>query len=112
MAVGCRRTNWDEYLENMLADPGFAREYERAGRRMDIAIQICRLRDEKRMSLEEVAEAAEVPVAELKRLEEAEEDYPDLNALQRIVKALGASLVVQVVPEEDVATPPGEVKVA
>lgn len=107
-----RMTNWDDLREELLQDPEFAREYERAGWRMDIAIQICRLRDEEGMTLEEVAEKAHVSASELRRLEEAEEDEPNLSSVGRIARALGASLLIEVVRERDATTTAERVKVA
>lgn len=88
------KTNWDRYIEERLQDPEFARMYAEEGQKLDIAMQISRLRERSSMSQAELARRAGTSRQAISRIETGDCSRLNLEALSRIAEALGVSLSI------------------
>ena len=95
------KTNWDALLDEMLEDAEFARLYEEAGRKWDLVLQIGRLRAETNMTQEDLAQRAGTSRQLISRLENGDCTRVNINTLSRIAGALGAAVIVGLVPRRD-----------
>lgn len=95
------KTNWDALVAEMLQDAEFARLYEEAGRKWDFVLQVARLREETDMTQQELAQRAGTSRQLISRLENGDCTRVNLNTLSRIAEALGAAVVVGIVPRRD-----------
>ena len=85
--------NYKEYFKKFENDPEYLETKEKFGLTLDIADEILRLRIEKGWSQAELAERAGTKQANISRLESGLSN-PSINFLQKIAKALDASISV------------------
>jgi DNA-binding XRE family transcriptional regulator len=90
-----QKTNWDRYIEERLQNPEFARMYEEEGQKLDIAMEIARLREKSSMSQAELARRSGTSRQTISRIETGDCSRLNLAALSRIAEALGVSLTVR-----------------
>jgi len=94
------KTNFDIYLEEQLKDKDFAARFKKAGEAWDIAIQLAALRKEIGLSQKELAKKAGTTQQQISRLESPSYEGHSLSALRKIAKALGATVNVEIIPED------------
>lgn len=89
-----KKTNFDDYLEEQLRDPGFAARFEQAGEAWDVAVQLAGLREERGLSQKELAKLVGTSQQQISRLESPSYEGHSLSMLRRVAEALGASVRV------------------
>ena len=94
------KTNFDIYLEEQLKDKDFAARFKKAGEAWDIAIQLAALRKEIGLSQKELAKKAGTTQQQISRLESPSYEGHSLSALRKIAKALGATVHIEIIPED------------
>jgi transcriptional regulator with XRE-family HTH domain len=99
-----KRTNFDAYLEEQLADPDFARRFERAGEAWDVALQIAALRQRAGLSQRELARRVKTTQQQISRLESPEYEGHSLSMLRRVARELRAHVRVVIEPDDAAAT--------
>ena len=101
---GMKQTNFDRYLKEQLADPEFARRFERAGEAWDVALQLSALRRQAGLSQKELAKRVKTSQQQICRLESPNYEGHSLSMLRRVARELRARVRVVIEPEEVVAT--------
>ena len=99
-----KQTNFDRYLKEQLADPAFARRFERAGEAWDVAMQLAVLRRQAGLSQKELARRVKTSQQQICRLESPDYEGHSLSMLRRVARELRARVRVVIEPEEEVAT--------
>jgi transcriptional regulator with XRE-family HTH domain len=99
-----KRTNFDRYLKGQLADPDFARRFERAGEAWDVAVQLAALRRQAGLSQKELARRVKTSQQQICRLESLNYEGHSLSMLRRVARVLRARVRVTIEPEKVVAT--------
>src|SRR6266508_4407866 len=94
-------TTWEEHKAELLADPGFRKEYERLGPTYQIISDVLRLQDLRGITYEQLAEKMGRKKAVITRLEMGNAN-PSLAFLQDLAEALDATLTVRLEPKEQV----------
>ena len=89
-----KRTNFDEYLDDLLDDPAFAARYKKAGMAWDVALQITALREKAGLSQKQLAERLNTSQQQISRLESPAYQGHSLSTLRRVADALGAQIRV------------------
>ncbi len=96
-----KQTSFDRYLKEQLADPGFARRFERA---WDVALQIAALRQRAGLSQRELAKRLRTSQQQISRLESPGYEGHSLSMLRRVARELRARVRVVIEPEEAAAS--------
>ena len=99
-----KQTNFDQYLNEQLKDPAFARRFERAGQAWDVALQIAALRQRAGLSQRELAKRVKTSQQQICRLESPGYEGHSLSMLRRVARELRARVRVVIEPEETRAT--------
>ena len=99
-----KQTNFDRYLKEQLADPAFARRFERAGQAWDVALQIAALRQRAGLSQRELAKRVKTSQQQICRLESPGYEGHSLSMLRRVARELNAQVRVVIEPKEAVTT--------
>ena len=101
-----RKTGFDRYFEQRMADPGFADAYAEARERIDAIDQVVRsldsAREERGLSKAELARRIGVRPESMRRLFSAPSPNPTLDTLVAVAQAL--KLRVRIEPERRAAT--------
>lgn len=95
-----KHTNFDRYLKEQLADPEFARRFERAGEAWDVAVQLAALRRQAGLSQKELAKRVKTSQQQICRLESPGYEGHSLSMLRRVARELRARVRVVIEPEE------------
>lgn len=95
-----KQTNFDRYLKEQLADPAFARRFERAGQAWDVALQIAALRQRAGLSQRVLAKRVGTSQQQICRLESPDYEGHSLSMLRRVARELHARVRVVIEPEE------------
>lgn len=95
-----KKTNFDRYLEEQLRDPAFRRRFEEASEEWDLAIQLARLRREKWLTQEQLAERVGTNQQQISRLENPTYHGRSLRTLRKVAEALGAEVEIRIVPSK------------
>ncbi len=95
-----KKTNFDSYLEEQLADPEFAARFERAGEAWDVALQIAALRRAAGLSQKELAKLLKTSQQSVSRLESPGYEGHSLSMLRRVAEVLHARIRVVFEPGE------------
>ena len=88
------KTNFDQYLEEQLQDPGFAARFEQAGEAWDVGLQIATLRRQAGLSQKELASLLKTSQQQISRLESASYEGHSLSMLRRVAEVLHARVRV------------------
>jgi len=99
-----KQTNFDRYLKEQLADPEFARRFERAGEAWDVALQLSALRRQAGLSQKELAKRVKTSQQQICRLESPGYEGHSLSMLRRVARELSARVRVVIEPEETAPT--------
>ena len=99
-----KQTNFDRYLKEQLADPEFARRFERAGDAWDVALQLAALRRQAGLSQKELAKRVKTSQQQICRLESPDYEGHSLSMLRRVARELRARVRVVIEPEKAVPT--------
>lgn len=89
------KTNFDRYLEQQLADPGFAARFKNAGEAWDVALQIAALRQQAGLSQMDLAKRLKTSQQQISRLESPSYEGHSLSMLRRVAEVLHARLRVE-----------------
>lgn len=92
----------DDLVREELQDPEFAVRYAEAKEEWTLAIQIARLRREKGMTQEQLAEMVGTKQQNIARIENPDYGGHSLSLLRRVAHALGTVAQVRFVPAEQV----------
>lgn len=92
---GVRR--FQDYLKGQRKDEEFRKGYEEEGVYAQVAIQIARLRDQKRISQKKLARLLHTSQQTVSRLEDPQNASYSLRTLIKLAHALGKELKVQFV---------------
>ncbi len=98
-----KQTKFDQYLEEQLKGPAFARRFERAGQAWDVALQIAALRQRAGLSQRELAKRVKTSQQQICRLESPGYEGHSLSMLRRVARELHARVRVVFQPEEAAA---------
>lgn len=96
-----KKTNFDQYLEEQLKDPGFAARFDQAGQAWDVGLQIAALRQQAGVSQKELAKILGTSQQQVSRLESPGYEGHSLSMLRRVAAALNARIHVVFEPIED-----------
>jgi DNA-binding XRE family transcriptional regulator len=94
-----KRTNFDRYLKEQLADPAFARRFEQAGQAWDVAFQLAALRRLAGLSQKQLAQRVKTSQQQICRLESPGYEGHSLSMLRRVAQELHARVRVVLEPE-------------
>ena len=94
-----KKTNFDRYLEEQMADPAFAARFKQAGEAWDVALQLAALREQAGLSQRDLARKLKTSQQQISRLESPGYEGHSLSMLRRVAKVLHAR--VRVVLEAD-----------
>src|SRR5512136_2081814 len=99
-----KQTNFERYLKEQLADPEFARRFERAGEAWDVAVQLAALRRQAGLSQKELARRVKTSQQQICRLESPGYEGHSLSMLRRVARELRARIRVVIEPEKRATT--------
>ena len=89
-----RGTTFDQWLTKQRRDPKFAGEYDRLEIPTRLAVKIAMMRDQQGLTQRALARKLGVSQQAISRLEDQEAANYTLATLQKVAKALGKELVV------------------
>ena len=92
---GARR--FRAYLKDQLKDPAFRNAYEKEGVYAELAVQIARLRTQKKLSQRRLARLLHTSQQTVSRLEDPQNTSYSLRTLNKVARALGKQLKVEFV---------------
>lgn len=98
-----KKTNFDNYLDQQLTDPGFSAGFERAGEAWDVALQISDLRRNAGLSQKDLAKLLHTSQQQISRLESPSYEGHSLSMLRRVAEVLHARVRVVFEPDAGVA---------
>jgi len=98
-----KKTNFDRYLEQQLADPAFAARFQSAGEAWDVSLQVAHLRERAGISQKELAALLKTSQQQISRLESTRYEGHSLSMLRRVARALNARVHVIFEPDEKTA---------
>ena len=91
-----RKTNYEIWREEQLADPQTRRVFEEEAARMDLWLQLVEARTAAGLTQAQLAKKIGVSQAQVARIEKAGYDSYTLNTLRKYVAALGKGFQVEV----------------
>lgn len=97
-----RRSGWQELRQRRMAEPGAQQAYNATKLAFELGRRVCELREQRGWSQAALAEAAAMTQPAVARFE-AGGTVPTLPVLERLARALGAELVVQLAAPSSVA---------
>jgi len=93
-----RTTDFNEYLADQLKDPKFAKVYEEESGKIDLAIELARIRQEAGISQRELAKRVGTRQSVIARMENPEYTGYSVRMLRRIAAALDVSIKIEFEP--------------
>lgn len=96
-----KKTNFDRYLDEQLADPALAAKLEHAGAGWEVALQIADLRRHAGLSQKELAHLLHTSQQQISRIESPGYEGHSLSMLRRVAEVLHARVRVVFEPEAD-----------
>jgi ribosome-binding protein aMBF1 (putative translation factor) len=90
--------NLNDCLERKLRDPDFRAAYNAEDKRIELVLQIIKLRQQRGMTQSDLAKAIGTRQANVSRLERFDCNLT-LGTLEKVAQALGANLQIDLVPE-------------
>jgi transcriptional regulator with XRE-family HTH domain len=94
-----KKTNFDLYLEEQLADPAFSEQFASAGQAWDVALQIAALRERSGLTQKQLAKKLKTSQQQISRLESPAYEGHSLSMLRRVAEALDAKVTVYFEPD-------------
>ena len=88
----------DESLKRKLQNPEFRAAYDAEDKRIELVLQIIKLRQRRGMTQSDLAKAIGTRQANVSRLERFDANLT-LGTLEKVAQALGANLQIDLVPE-------------
>ena len=88
----------DDSLKRKLQNPEFRAAYDAEDKRIELVLQIIKLRQRRGMSQSDLAKAIGTRQANVSRLERFDANLT-LGTLEKVAQALGANLQIDLVPE-------------
>ncbi len=88
----------DDFLKRKLQNPDFRAAYDAEDKRIELVLQIIKLRQERGMTQADLAKAIGTRQANVSRLERLDANLT-LGTLKKVARALGASLRIDLEPE-------------
>ena len=95
-----KKTNFDQYLEELLQNPGFAARFDQAGEAWEVALQLAALRQQAGLSQKELARRLKTSQQHISRLESPGYEGHSLANLRRVASVLNARVRVVFESEE------------
>ena len=95
-----KKTNFDHFLEQQLADSAFAKRFRAAGEAWDVSLQVAHLRRRAGISQKELAARLKTSQQQISRLESTAYEGHSLSMLRRVAHALNGRVRVIFEPEE------------
>ena len=92
-----KRSNWGHFLARQLRDRKFRNEFEKETARLEVGIQVAKLRERRGLSQTQLAALMHTSAPAISRLERGTVS-PTLQTLDRVAKALEARLEVRLRP--------------
>jgi ribosome-binding protein aMBF1 (putative translation factor) len=89
----------DDSLKRKLQNPEFRAAYDAENKRIELVLQIIKLRQRRGMTQSDLAKAIGTRQANVSRLERFDANLT-LGTLEKVARALGANLQIDLVPEE------------
>ena len=93
--------DFDDYLQERMKSPEFARGFREARERSEIALQIAKLRELLGLTQTELAARVGTSQQTISRLENPDYRGHSLRTLRRIADALDARVEVRIVPRNE-----------
>ena len=88
----------DDCLKRKLQNPAFRAAYDAEDKRIELVLQIIKLRQQRGMTQADLAKAIGTRQANVSRLERFDANLT-LGTLEKVAKALGVNLQIDLVPE-------------
>jgi len=88
----------DDSLKRKLQNPEFRAAYDAEDKRIELVLQIIKLRQQRGMTQSDLAKAIGTRQANVSRLERFDANLT-LGTLEKVAQALGANLQIDLVPE-------------
>ena len=93
---------FDDYIREVLEDPSTHQGLAEASEAWDLAIQMARLRRERGLTQEQLAEMVGTKQQNIARIENPAYEGHSLGLLRRVARALGMVVRVEFIPAEQV----------
>ncbi len=91
-----------ELTRELMQDPEFCREYEKYAPERSLTEELVRIRKNAGLTQQELSERTGISQADISRLENGTRN-PSVELLDRIAKAVGATLKIEFVPNKTVS---------
>ena len=88
----------DNYLKRKLQHPGFRAAYDAEDKRIELVLQIIKLRQQRGMTQADLAKAIGTRQANVSRLERFDRNLT-VGTLEKVAQALGVNLQIDLVPK-------------
>ena len=88
----------DDYLKRKLQSPEFRAAYDAEDKRIELVLQIIKLRQQRGMTQADLAKAIGTRQANVSRLERFDSNLT-VRTLERVAQALGVNLQIDLVPK-------------
>jgi ribosome-binding protein aMBF1 (putative translation factor) len=88
----------DDYLQRKLQDPAFRAAYEAEDKRIELVLQLIKLRQQRGMTQADLARAIGTRQANVSRLERFDSNLT-VGTLEKVAHALGVDLRIDLVPK-------------
>ena len=88
------------YMEQQLADPEFAKEYENIQPELNVIRAVVDARTSKNLTQKQLAELTGIDQADISRIENGTRNTT-INVLQRLAEGMGMALKIEFVPKQN-----------
>ena len=88
------------YMEQQLADPEFAKEYENIQPELNVIRAVVDARTSKNLTQKQLAELTGIDQADISRIENGTRNTT-INVLQRLAEGMGMVLKIEFVPKQN-----------
>lgn len=93
-------SEFNEFLNEQLQNPGFREEYENLQPEFDIIRAMIKARKEQNLTQKELSERTGITQADISRIENGTRN-PSLNMIKRLAKGMGMRLKLEFIPEPE-----------
>jgi len=94
-----KRTNWDRYLKEQMADPGVRSMVKEELKALRIGVQLTKLRQRKRLSQTQLAAKAGMSGPNISRIEASPGQNLTLGTLVKLARALDYDVAITFQPQ-------------
>jgi transcriptional regulator with XRE-family HTH domain len=93
--------NLDQYINEQMENPEFAKEYEAVQPELDVIRAIVEARTSQNITQKELSERTGINQADISKLENGTRN-PSVNLLKRLAEGMGMTLKIEFVPKKNI----------